>query len=548
MLSHTIRTSFETAAQAVKVRSEEINRLNVFPVPDGDTGTNMSLTLASVVKELESLSVNASLQEVCQAIIHGSLMGARGNSGVITSQILRGLSEGFAEIEDDELTTKKLAAIFRRSVKVAFQAVRKPVEGTILTVLKDTSSKIDKMDRQKASLEETLEALVAAAYDSVAHTPDFLPVLKENGVVDAGGYGLAIFFEAFVNAALGKESDLSLISSSSMTVEDVINIELDEDWEGSEFTYCTEFLFQAKGINVPEIQYFLSTMGDSELFVGTEPIYKVHVHTDTPDQVLKYMLERGQIFEVHIHNMNLQAQDRIQLLESEKAADGNQAGEHKELGFVAVASGNGNEEILRSLGVDWIVKGGQTMNPSTKDLLEAIESVNADKVIVLPNNKNIILAAQSAVQASNKPGSVVPTSSIPQSFSALFAYDASLDLEDNVELMTEALNVVHDIEITTAVKESTSADGKKIHEGDIIAVIDGRIDVVGSDLKSVALESIKQLQEKIDGITLTVLAGDDLADDLFEEINSSIEEAFEDLELDAHRGGQPLYPLIMSLE
>ena len=546
MISILLRSSFEFAANCVKDRSEEINKLNVFPVPDGDTGTNMSLTLASVVGELKDLPQSANLQELCQAVIHGSLMGARGNSGVITSQILRGLAEGFSEL-DGELNTKKLASIFRRSVKVSFQAVRKPVEGTILTVIKDCSLKLDQLDKAMAPLDYALDELVKEAFASVSRTPDYLPVLKENGVVDAGGYGLAIFIEGFVNAATGRAETPSYVQNHM--AEDRVKIELNDDWEGSEFTYCTEFLFKAYGLNVSETQDFLASMGDCELLVGAEPDYKVHVHTDTPDRVLKYMLERGQIFEVHIHNMDLQAHERTQKLAEEEAHKAQEEVlEHKELGFVAVTSGDGNEEILKSLGVDKVVRGGQTMNPSTKDLLEAIESVNADKVIVLPNNKNIIMAAQSAAGASSKEVEVIPTKTIAQAFSAMFAFDSTLDLESNAESMTEALEEVHDAEITTAIKNSSAEDGSPIKEGDIIGILDGKIEVVGSSLSEVAFASIEKLLEHSDAFTLTALAGEDLSQADFDKLIEELEEKFDDLEIDAHRGGQPLYPLLLSLE
>lgn len=543
MLAQKFRVSFEAAANTVASRAEEINRLNVFPVPDGDTGTNMSLTLNSVVEELKKLPADAPLEDVCKAITHGSLMGARGNSGVITSQILRGLSEGFAEV-DEEVTTKMLAQAFKRSVKVAFQAVRKPVEGTILTVLRDVADNTEKSNRAKLDLDTALENLVVEAFESVARTPDFLPVLKENGVVDAGGFGLAIFFEAFVAAITGK-TDAPSLAVKEAEKAPVVAIELNDDWEGSEFTYCTEFLFHGTGLNEEETRDFLSTMGDCELLVGSEPDYKIHVHTDEPNLVLGYMLDRGQISEVHIHNMNLQAKDRTEKIAAEKS-------EKKEpprpIGFVAVATGEGNASILESLGVDVVVRGGQTMNPSTKDLLDAVNKVNADAVIILPNNKNIIMAAQSAAQAADKPVGVVPTKSIPQSFTAMFVIDMTASLEDNVEAMTEALEEVQDAEITHAIKNSHAEDGTPIKEGDVIGIIDGKIDVVGSDVNEVAVRCVNLMQEREEGYTLTVLAGEDLSDEDFESLCASLEKAQPDLELDKHRGDQPLYPVILSIE
>lgn len=544
MLVSLCKLSFEAAAQAVADRAEEINRLNVFPVPDGDTGTNMSLTLRSVVEELKNLDENAGMKELCAAITHGSLMGARGNSGVITSQILRGFSEAFQDLE--KLSTKDLNLAFKRSVKVAFQAVRKPVEGTILTVLRDTAQKVEQCDKAKVSLEACLEALVAEAFDSVARTPEHLPVLKENGVVDAGGFGLAIFFEAFVLAATGRTSQLSQKSIETQAVK--VEIEGNDDWEGSEYRYCTEFLFHADVLNVDEAQNFLASMGDCELLVGMPPNFKVHVHTDTPDKVLAYMLERGQISEVHIHNMDLQAHERTRGLAEQKESKLAVQEELKDLGFVAVASGEGSAEILESLGVDVVVRGGQTMNPSTKDLLDAIERVPAREVIVFPNNKNIIMAAQSAVQAASKPALVVNTKTVPQSFSAIFACDLTASLEENGELMHEALAQVHDIELTYAIKDSHTETGEQIVAGNAIALVDGKLLFAGDTLEDLVLKSIDKVLASAEVYSCTMLAGKDLADGEFEALVEKLEGRYETLEFDSQRGEQPLYPLIMSLE
>ncbi|WP_072499939.1 DAK2 domain-containing protein, partial [Olsenella phocaeensis] len=407
MIANTIRSCFPVAAKVVADKADEINKLNVFPVPDGDTGTNMSLTLGTVVKEVESLPANASVNDIAKAITHGSLMGARGNSGVITSQILRGVAEGLTGAKGPDATTADIASALRNGVKVAFKAVRKPVEGTILTVLKDVSARADQMERAKATPQEALDAIVVEAYESVARTPDLLPVLKENGVVDSGAFGLATFIEAFVNAYEGKAGEVSDFdtsvtpTSAKAQVANVVDIEINDDWEGSEFRYCTEFLFHADSQDFDEeanLKY-LSSMGDCELLVGTNPDYKIHVHTNRPDRVLRHMLHRGQIFNVFVHNMDLEAQERTEGIREDKESSPRHAAPKKGLGFVAVAAGSGQAEILRSLGVDVIVSGGQTMNPSTADILEAIEACNATSVIVLPNNGNIRMAAEAAVSA-----------------------------------------------------------------------------------------------------------------------------------------------------
>lgn len=554
MIAKTIRTCFPIAASAVADKAEEINKLNVFPVPDGDTGTNMSLTLASVVKELASLSVDADMEDIAAAITHGSLMGARGNSGVITSQILRGVAEGLREASDP-VTSSDIAFAFRRAVKVAFQAVRKPIEGTILTVLRDVSTKADECERERFTAEETLDALVVEAYQSVARTPDLLPVLKENGVVDSGAFGLAIFLENFVAAALGRTSKVEGFSatfdadadSARAGALDRVKIEANDDWEGSEYRYCNEFLFKAeKPFDEDETLKFLASMGDCELLVGAYPDYKVHVHSNTPNLVLEHMLQYGQVYEVFIHNMDLEVAQRTAKIHADQEAA---QAERKPLGFVAVAAGSGEGEILQSLGVDVIVSGGQTMNPSTADLLDAVSRVNADAVVILPNNGNIRMAAEAAASAcTDKQVAVVPTKTVPQAFSAMFAVMEDAPLDEVIESMTEALEDVRDGEVTRAVRDSQASDGSPIHDGDVMGIIAGSIDIVGSDIKQVTLDCINRMQEDEEGDSLTILAGEELSDEDFQDILDAIEEAQPDLEIDSHRGEQPLYPIIFSIE
>ena len=545
MIEQTVRNSFIVAARAVKERSEEINKLNVFPVPDGDTGTNMSLTLATVVSEIEALPADATMPKLAAAVTHGSLMGARGNSGVITSQILRGLAEGLAEVEGPA-DAGAVASAFRRAVKVAFAAVRKPVEGTILTVLRDVSKRADMCEKKHATLEETLDALVAEAFESVARTPDLLPVLKENGVVDSGAFGFAIFLEAFCANALGREGGVSLAADKAMAQANAkVAIELNDDWEGSEFRYCTEFLFKAEQtFDEDATRDFLATQGDCELLVGAYPDYKIHVHTDRPDHVLDHMLAIGQIFNVFIHNMDMEAHERTEKIAQDKAAEA----PVKPLGVIAVAAGSGQAEILRSLGVDVVVEGGQTMNPSTADILAAAKQARAEQVIVLPNNGNIIMAAQSAAAAADFPMAVVTTRSVPQGFSAMFAFNPTASLEDNAAAMAEVLPGVHDGEITHAVRDSQTVNGDAIHSGDVIGLVDDKVTYVGSDVCDMCVEMVKAMQADIEGDTLTVLAGLDMPQDEFEALVERLEDAVPDLDIDAHRGEQPLYPIVLSIE
>ena len=536
---NNIVNAIAAASKILSERKEEVNRLNVFPVPDGDTGTNMSLTIESVVNNLAAMPIGYTQNDIRKAITQGALMGARGNSGVITSQILRGFCEGAQTCE--VFDTAMIDAGFQKAVEVAFKAVRKPVEGTILTVLKDTAAASKKARKAKLSTDDAMDAIAAEAFASVQRTPDLLPVLKENGVVDAGGFGLSIFIGAFVSALTGKEGVLVDTLAFARTAAPKVEIEQINDWEGSAYRYCNEFLVDSDVLDADEALEFLATMGDCELCVGATPKFKVHVHSNTPDKVLAYFLERGQISEVFIHNMQLQSEERTEKLAAEEQ------GEHKALGFVAVAAGEGNAQILKSLGVDVVVSGGQTMNPSTKDLLDAVNRVNADAVIILPNNSNIIMAANSAAQLSEKPCGVVPTKSVPASFSALFGADPEADLDTNIESMTDAFSEVKTGEITTAIKDSKDAHDNPIHNGDVIGIADGSIEAVGQSLEEV-LFALLEAMEAEDMDNLTLLEGADLSQDEFDALVEKVEQEYDDLEIDAQRGEQPLYPLVFSLE
>lgn len=552
--SNNVLNAVAAAAKVLDERKEEVNRLNVFPVPDGDTGTNMSLTIQSVVSNVANLPIGASGADIRKAVTTGALMGARGNSGVITSQILRGVAEGLVGATEPA-TSAHIAAALRRAVKVAFQAVRKPVEGTILTVLRDISTKADECEKKRMTAEEALDAIVVEAYQSVARTPDLLPVLKENGVVDSGAFGFAIFLENFVAAALGRASNIEDFSatfdadadSAKAGALDRVKIEANDDWEGSEYRYCSEFLFKAeKHFDEDKVLQFLASMGDCELLVGAYPDYKVHVHSNTPNLVLEHMLQFGQVYEVFIHNMDLEVAERTAKIHADQEAAAEPA---KPLGFVAVAAGSGEAEILKSLGVDVVVSGGQTMNPSTADLLDAVAKVNAEAVIILPNNGNIRMAAEAAANAcEDKRVVVVPTKTVPQAFSALFAVMPDAGVDDVVEAMCDAYSEVRDGEVTRAVRDSSASDGSPIHSGDVMGIIAGSIDIVGSDVLQVTVDCINRMMDEEEGDSLTILAGEELSDDAFQEILDAIEEAQPDLEIDSHRGEQPLYPVIFSIE
>ncbi len=540
-------TLIAAAASALKERKEEVNKLNVFPVPDGDTGTNMSLTMDVVVAETGKLPAHASVAEVCHAVTHGSLMGARGNSGVILSQILRGLCEGIDGAT--EFDTELVAQALERSKTVAFQAVRKPVEGTILTVLADTADAAREIADAGTPLEEALSQMIAASFESVKRTPELLPVLKENGVVDAGGFGLAILFEGFVAAVLGTEVSIADVSSAAAP----LHVEPIDDWDDTEYLYCTEFLLFAENADEEALHDFISSKGGSELLVGSAGEYKVHVHTNDPGSVLAHMTGVGEVAEVHIHNMRRQSKDRDAILAAEgsgtalaETAAAKPTVPLKPVGFVAVAAGAGLAEILGSLGADAVVSGGQTMNPSTQDLADAIASVPAEKVVVLPNNKNIVMAANAAASIAEKPVVVVPTTSVPQSFSAMLAYDGSDDLDAIAESMTEAAAAVRSGEVTTAIKDAKGKVGP-IKSGQVIGISEHEIEVVGDSVDDVAARLATLLLA--DGAeTLTLLAGEDLSDDALAALAAKIESEHPDVDVETHRGGQPVYPVLLAAE
>ncbi len=527
------------AARLLKERAEEVNRLNVFPVPDGDTGTNMSLTMDTVVREISSLPPSATLADACKSISHGALMGARGNSGVILSQILRGLCEGIDGAEN--LDTALVATAMERAVTVSFQAVRKPVEGTMLTVIKDAAAQATASSEAGDDVSTALELIASAAYASVQRTPELLPVLKENGVVDAGGLGVAILIEGFASAALGR--DMGLVQVEAVDLESLAVVPVD-DWDDEEYLYCTEFLLFGQDIDRESVHDYVSSVGGSELVVGTGGEYKVHVHTNDPGSVLAHVTSLGEVAEVHINNMRRQTAARDDKLHAEAPAA--PASPPKPVGFVAVASGDGLARILRSLGVDEIVSGGQTMNPSTEDLLEAVRRVNADTVVVLPNNKNIIMAANAAASVADRPVGVVPTVSVPAAFSALLSYDGSEDVDAIIEQMSDAASMVRTGEVTTAVKDAKGKAGE-IKAGQIIGIVDDKeIEVVGESVDEVALSLAALLAE--DAETITLFAGADYTDAQLESLASRIGAAHPDVDIETHRGEQPLYPVIMSAE
>ena len=537
--SNDLVNAIAAASKNLSARKDEVNRLNVFPVPDGDTGTNMSLTLESVVASLAKLPIGASAAEIRKAITTGALMGARGNSGVITSQILRGLCEGSNGF--DAVSAESIESALAKAQDVAFHAVRKPVEGTILTVLKDSAAAAKYARKKKMSADEALSHVVEQAYASVQRTPELLPVLKENGVVDSGGYGLAILIDGFVAALTGKEGPLVDELAFARDAAPKVEIEQINDWEGSEFTYCNEFLVDSDVLDKAEALDFLATMGDCELCVGEAPKFKVHVHSNTPDKVLAYFLERGQISEVFIHNMKLQSEERTEKLEAEQHA------ERKPLGFVAVAAGQGNAKILESLGVDVVVSGGQTMNPSTKDLLDAAAKVNADAIIFLPNNKNIIMAAEQAQKLADRQVVVLPTRTVPMGITALLNFDPSANVETNTINMMAAADKVSTGLITYAARDS-EFDGKRIRKGEIMALENGKIVATSNDLTKATYRLARSMCKK-DSSFVTIISGCDVSDEDAEKVTEIVKAKCPNhVEVSHIRGGQPVYYYMISVE
>ena len=533
-----VRALVASAAAALKQRRDEVNRLNVFPVPDGDTGTNMSLTMDAVLAELAKLPPGTSGTDICHAITQGSLMGARGNSGVILSQVLRGLCADV--VADTVFGGAFVADALARATTVAYQAVRKPAEGTMLTVVKDAAAAARSAVDSGADLGDVLDAVVQEAYASVRRGPELLPVLKEAGVVDAGGFGLAILAEGFAAAFAGRAVHTADVVP---TAAPTIHLEVPaNDWSDTEHLYCTEFLLIGKALDRSAIEGWMAGVGGSQLVVGSNGMLKVHVHTDDPARVLAYATGLGQVAEVHINNMRLQSEQRAEEIAAEQRAA---SAPGKAIGVVAVASGEGLARILESLGVDVVVSGGQTMNPSTAELAEAVSRVKAQAAIVLPDNRNIVMAAQQVIGLDARPVAVVPTTSVPQAFTALLAFDASVPFEDAVAAMTEADMAVRTGEITTAVKDAKGKVGP-IKEGQVIGIADHEIEVVCDSIVDVALDLIGLLAG--DAETLIILAGEDLDEDALAELARRAEEAHPDIEVETHHGGQPLYPVIFALE
>ena len=522
------------AARRLEQSKEMVNALNVFPVPDGDTGINMALTIGAAVKEMDKNQAEA-LGEVAEAFAFGSLMGARGNSGVILSQIFRGLSLGLAG--KDQVGPVELSKAIELAARTAYQAVMKPTEGTILTVAREGARHCVQAATAGADVLEVLEAWLKGARESLARTPELLSVLKDAGVVDAGGQGLVLIIEGGILALKGElpadeEQPAQAADFAARVVDDgPIN-----------FTYCTELILMGNGdFSLDELRAELSELGDSLLVVGTPELTKVHVHSDHPGQVLEACLRRGSLKEIHIDNMREQHKD----FPSKEEAALEEVPQQK-LAAVSVATGDGLSSIFKSLGVSAVIEGGQSMNPSTEDLVAAIQQAPASKVIVLPNNKNVILTAQQAAELTDKEVAVVPTKTIPQGLAAMLAFNQKESLEENVSKMEAALRGVQTGEVTYAVRNSR-INGLEIDENDILGLADGEIKVVGKARTAVTLDLITAMASEDAGL-ITLYWGQDVEQGEGDELVNQLEKQYPDYDIEIHYGGQPLYYYIISLE
>lgn len=559
-----LQKAFLAGAQCIDSKKEYINQLNVFPVPDGDTGTNMTLTIMSAAKEVSAIE-KPTMENLSKAISSGSLRGARGNSGVILSQLFRGFCRGIANKE--ALTTEDLAICFEQAVATAYKAVMKPKEGTILTVAKGMSDKANEIYRRVKDIEEFGRIVIEYGNEVLAYTPELLPVLKEAGVVDSGGQGLMEVLQGAYQAVIGKEVEISNIAAEpaqkfEFTVEDDPNAEIT-------FGYCTEFIIMLEqeynDETEAEFKEYLSSIGDSLVVVSDDDIVKVHVHTNHPGLAFEKGLTYGSLTRMKIDNMREEHQEKLAKAAVQKTANSDTVTEKntvaatengapakkkepaKDFGFIAVSIGEGINEIFNGLGVDYLIEGGQTMNPSTEDMLNAIEQVNANTIFILPNNKNIILAAQQAQSLTeDKEIVVIPSKTVPQGISAIIAFDPSQTTEDNTAGMTEAMTYVKTGQVTYAVRD-TSIDGKTINTGDIMGIGDNGIKSVNSDVFKTTMELIDELVDD-DTELICLYYGEDVQEDDANAILDAIEKKYKSCDVELHYGGQPIYYYLISVE
>lgn len=546
-----LQKMFLAGAKNIEAKKEYINELNVFPVPDGDTGTNMTMTITSAANEVAKIA-DPSIDVLAKAISSGSLRGARGNSGVILSQLFRGFTR---EITGNEVITVPLMAkAFNRAVETAYKAVMKPKEGTILTVAKGGADKANEIANKTKDVIKFSEVVLNHMIEVLDKTPDMLPVLKDAGVVDSGGQGLVEVLRGAYNALIGKEE--IEIPKQTVKVEVSKDINVDVSDADIKFGYCTEFIIMLdkKFTSEDEVEFktFLENLGDSIVVVADDEIVKVHVHTNDPGLAIQKALTYGQLTNMKIDNMRQEHHERV-IKNAEKEAEKSKSTKEvakkarKKVGFISVSAGDGIKEIFESVGVDHVIEGGQTMNPSTEDMLNAIDKVEADNVFILPNNSNIILAAQQAASiVEDKKIYVVPTKTIPQGISAMINFVEDRQVEENFDIMKESLENVKTGQITYAVRD-TNIDGKTIKQGDIMGIGDKVIEVVGQSVNKVTQDLVEKLVTD-ESELISLYYGADVKEEDADSLVESLEEKFSDIDVEKYYGGQPIYYYILSVE
>ncbi len=549
-----LKKAFLAGANQLNAKKDLINELNVFPVPDGDTGTNMTMTILSAAKEVAAIE-GGSIKDICKAMSSGSLRGARGNSGVILSQLIRGFTKELSEAKDvDSLV---LAKAFQRGVETAYKAVMKPKEGTILTVAKGMADKIMELSLTEEEILPLLEKVYAHGEEVLEHTPDLLPVLKEAGVVDSGGAGLMAVMDGALRSLKGEKIVLDLELKENGAVSALVGERKNKGEISTadiRFGYCTEFMVNGDHSftdeEVDELRTYLTSIGDSIVCFSDEEMIKVHVHTNHPGDAFEKGLSLGYLSKMKVDNMRLEhhellIEDASRIAAMEKLEEEEKPIERKAFGFVAVCSGEGLENIFRDLGADQVVSGGQSMNPSTEDLVNAVEKINADHIFILPNNKNIILAAEQVCSIlEDQPITVLHSTTIPQGISALIAFQEDLSAEENAENMSESLKAVSSGEITYAVRDTT-IDGREIHSGDILFLGDKGLLSAEKDILSAVREALPKMGE---GEILSLYYGEDVKAEDAEALVSEIQKDNPDLEIELQNGGQAVYYYLLSLE
>ncbi|GLB26205.1 phosphatase [Lacrimispora xylanolytica] len=546
-----LQKAFLAGAKGLEAKKEWINELNVFPVPDGDTGTNMTMTIMSAAKEVAAIE-NPTMETLAKAISSGSLRGARGNSGVILSQLFRGFTKEISGTE--QVTTTVLANSFVRATETAYKAVMKPKEGTILTVAKGMADKAAELVTETEDVIEFCQKVIEHGDYVLSQTPEMLPVLKQAGVVDSGGQGLMQVVKGAFDCLMGKEVDLSVEGSSQLFQTRTETAHLGDI--DIKFGYCTEFIVNLEKPydEKTELQFkdYLESIGDSLVVVSDDDMVKVHVHTNDPGLAIQRALTYGSLSRMKIDNMREEHQEKLikeseKLAEQQKAEREKKAEPRKPYGFISVSAGEGLDEIFRGIGADYLIEGGQTMNPSTEDMLNAIDRVNADTVYILPNNKNIILAAEQAKGlVEDKKVVVIPSKTIPQGITAIINFAADLSPEDNERNMIEEMSRVKTGQITYAVR-NTVIDDIEIQEGDIMALGDDGILAVGKDIESTVLHSLKSMVEE-ESELVTIYYGKDVNQDDANVLKEKAEEIFSACEVELHAGGQPIYYYLISVE